>query len=371
MKDDSLLSSASQFYEKQQSNERRKKLARLGRGHLSHKNSIHLPFEHENMSENQKNQFKYLFQIPMIITDPKIVQRRQTYEIFSKDAHLEQFYLQLKKAKGIAKTIGRKTDYKEVVSQINNNKIQDGFVHKFRREQGLIYTNQLWSQQQINQVYDQSRLKELSELLQMKKIKISKEDQIKQFEKVFVNKHKQDDYNPAHLIKNLKQAFSDDIPNCLDDSPQPLPTQKLESSKSHYQFEVSTKQSRAQSRNFSQNRETRPQTRDFSVFSKRGSTSHILKRKSILVDDNFYSIFTNTPQYKLQNIIFDTQKASSETKNIIKQVGSFEKNEKTLEENKIQQRFNHVKVKRIQVAVQQNKDRQLNSHVIARLYEQK
>lgn len=39
------------------------------------------------------DKFKYLFSVPNIITDPKLIERRKTFEAFSKNANLELYYM--------------------------------------------------------------------------------------------------------------------------------------------------------------------------------------------------------------------------------------------------------------------------------------
>ncbi|CAD8127819.1 unnamed protein product [Paramecium sonneborni] len=173
------------------------------------KNSVHF----EDMSQikrkekgnkliqNECDKFKYLFQIPNIISDPKLVQRRKTFETFTKNANLELYYMHLKKASGIARSISQKADYKEVIAKIHNNKIQDQFVHKLQKNKGLILTNELWSNKLLSQVSDQSRLKELSQMLQLQKIKQNSEEQLQNYEQYFKQFLKQKCQNELDIRK--------------------------------------------------------------------------------------------------------------------------------------------------------------------------
>lgn len=75
------------------------------------KSSVHFEEIKEEISKPKANEppkiekFKYLFQIPNIISDPKLVQRRRTFETFTKNANLDLYYMHLKKASGIARSI--------------------------------------------------------------------------------------------------------------------------------------------------------------------------------------------------------------------------------------------------------------------------
>lgn len=51
------------------------------------------------LKSDTSKKFTHIFNVPFIITDQNFLSRRKTYEVFTKDAYLELYYLQLKKAR--------------------------------------------------------------------------------------------------------------------------------------------------------------------------------------------------------------------------------------------------------------------------------
>ncbi|CAK92237.1 unnamed protein product (macronuclear) [Paramecium tetraurelia] len=229
------------------------------------KNSVHFQDisqihkkDRSKILQNDTDKFKYLFQIPNIISDPKLVQRRKTFETFTKNANLDLYYMHLKKASGIARSISQKADYKEVIAKIHNNKMQDQFVHKLHKNKGFILTNELWSNKLVSQVSDQSRLKELSQMLQLQKIKLNSEEQLQNYEQYFKQFVKSKCQNEMEVRRGeVSKAFND-----LDD-------------------QATLDQTYKDSRVLSRNQSVPMKQTDQSFFSREIMTAQVSKKRGV------------------------------------------------------------------------------------------
>ncbi|CAD8149724.1 unnamed protein product [Paramecium pentaurelia] len=315
---------------------------------------------------NSKYKFKYLFQIPQIMNNSKLQSRKKTYEIFTKNSQLEQYYLQLKKtSSNSVDTIQSKANYKDILSQISNNKVHDTYQHQNKKNNGVIYTNELWSQKLRNQISEQSRLKELSELLEMNKIKMSYDEQLQNFQEYFVKKTKpkketisdmQQIISTAFLSENQKESKIQNENQYK--KPQTLNIQTY--FKPHIDeqtFDYSTKHSRIGSRKHSQG--YRPQSQEYSIFSRRAST---FKNK---LNDEMTTQFNHidTPNDKLRFIIEDSCKENESTKTTVSKINNFLKSEKEDQESIKKQKIQFQQVKALNNAIKIKKQRETNSHI--------
>ncbi|CAD8127919.1 unnamed protein product [Paramecium sonneborni] len=284
-----------------------------------HKNSVH--FEdvssikkketNNKISQNESDKFKYLFQIPNIISDPKLVQRRKTFETFTKNANLDLYYMHLKKASGIARSISQKADYKEVIAKIHNNKMQDQFVHKLHKNKGLILTNELWSNKLLSQVSDQSRLKELSQMLQLQKIKQNSEEQLQHYEQYFKQFLKQKCQNELDLRKGeTSKAFND-----LDE-------------------QATLDQTYKDSRILSRNQSVPLKQTDQSFFSREILTAQLNKKRRVAESQH--------SSYKLSELLKLSNEEIHSTQGVVIRLKRF-----TKEEAEIQDKPKHIRIRKL------------------------
>ncbi|CAD8073461.1 unnamed protein product [Paramecium primaurelia] len=138
------------------------------------------------MSKEQ-NKFKHILLVPNIVSDQAFLQRHKTFQTYVKKAHSDLYYLQLKKIGGLRKSIAEKADYGQVLQQIKSNRLQNEYLNLQKKNQGFMYNNQLWSDKYYNQIYQMTRLSQLSEVLSKQKTK-GRDQLIKDFE-VYFNKH--------------------------------------------------------------------------------------------------------------------------------------------------------------------------------------
>ncbi|CAD8163201.1 unnamed protein product [Paramecium octaurelia] len=138
------------------------------------------------MSKEQ-NKFKHILLVPNIVSDQAFLQRHKTFQTYVKKAHSDLYYLQLKKIGGLRKSIAEKADYGQVLQQIKSNRLQNEYLNQQKKNQGFMYNNQLWSDKYYNQIYQMTRLSQLSEVLSKQKTK-GRDQLIKDFE-VYFNKH--------------------------------------------------------------------------------------------------------------------------------------------------------------------------------------
>ncbi|CAD8078014.1 unnamed protein product [Paramecium sonneborni] len=138
------------------------------------------------MSKEQ-NKFKHILLVPNIVSDQTFLQRHKTFQTYVKKAHSDLYYLQLKKMGGLRKSIAEKADYGQVLQQIKSNRLQNEYLNQQKKNQGFMYNNQLWSDKYYNQIYQMTRLSQLSEVLSKQKTK-AKDQLIKDFE-IYFNKH--------------------------------------------------------------------------------------------------------------------------------------------------------------------------------------
>ncbi|CAD8067899.1 unnamed protein product [Paramecium sonneborni] len=339
---------------------------------ITQENKIELQDQMKQAVGDSKFKFKYLFQIPQIINNPKLVQRKKTYEIFTKNSSLEQYYLQLKKASsGAAKTISSKADYKDILSQISNNKVQDNYQHQFKQNNGVIYTNELWSQKLRNQIYDQSRLKELSELLEMNKIKMSYEEQIMNFQEYFIKKLKPKKQSITEMKQIIESAFySENLQSQKNDINKEVKQQHkslisyFKSQNEDQTQEFSTKHSRMASRNQSQG--IRPQSQEMSFLSRRASTSQQNHRMMMVPQFSTLNSPINSPVNRLESIVQDTKCENQSTKQTIKQINNFIKKENEIQEKLRDDRMKKYRVQALNNAIKLKKNRETNSHIVNR-----
>ncbi|CAD8155910.1 unnamed protein product [Paramecium pentaurelia] len=138
------------------------------------------------MSKEQ-NKFKHILLVPNIVSDQAFLQRHKTFQTYVKKAHSDLYYLQLKKIGGLRKSIAEKADYGQVLQQIKSNRLQNDYMNQQKKNQGFMYNNQLWSDKYYNQIYQMTRLSQLSEVLSKQKTK-GRDQLIKDFE-IYFNKH--------------------------------------------------------------------------------------------------------------------------------------------------------------------------------------
>ncbi|CAD8164253.1 unnamed protein product [Paramecium octaurelia] len=138
------------------------------------------------MSKEQ-NKFKHILLVPNIVSDQAFLQRHKTFQTYVKKAHSDLYYLQLKKIGGLRKSIAEKADYGQVLQQIKSNRLQNEYLNQQKKNQGFMYNNQLWSDKYYNQIYQMTRLSQLSEVLSKQKTK-GRDQLIKDFE-IYFNKH--------------------------------------------------------------------------------------------------------------------------------------------------------------------------------------
>ncbi|CAK83659.1 unnamed protein product (macronuclear) [Paramecium tetraurelia] len=218
------------------------------------KNSVHFQDisqihkkDRSKILQNDTDKFKYLFQIPNIISDPKLVQRRKTFETFTKNANLDLYYMHLKKASGIARSISQKADYKEVIAKIHNNKMQDQFVHKLHKNKGFILTNELWS----------NKLS-CHKCCNLQKIKLNSEEQLQNYEQYFKQFVKSKCQNEMEVRRGeVSKAFND-----LDD-------------------QATLDQTYKDSRVLSRNQSVPMKQTDQSFFSREIMTAQVSKKRGV------------------------------------------------------------------------------------------
>ncbi|CAD8155369.1 unnamed protein product [Paramecium octaurelia] len=316
---------------------------------------------------NSKYKFKYLFQIPQIMNNSKLQSRKKTYEIFTKNSQLEQYYLQLKRtASNSVNTIQSKADYKDIISQISNNKVHDTYQHQNKQNNGVIYTNELWSQKLRNQISEQSRLKELSELLEMNKIKMSYDEQLQNFQEYFVKKTKLKKESISDMQEIVSKAFLSESQKEIQTQgdnqfkkPQALNIQTY--FKPHLEeqtLDYSTKHSRLGSRKHSQG--YRPQSQEYSIFSRRGSAVNV-KTNDDMASTQFNH--TDTPNDKLRFIIEDSFKENQSTKITVSKINNFIRSEKEDQESIKQKKLQLQQAKALNNAIKIKKQRAKNSHI--------
>ncbi|CAK94368.1 unnamed protein product (macronuclear) [Paramecium tetraurelia] len=269
-----------------------------------HKSSVHFQDSNQinkkdksKLIQNEADKFKYLFQIPNIISDPKLVQRRKTFETFTKNSNLDIYYMHLKKASGIARSISQKADYQEVM--------QDQFVHKLHKNKGYILTNELWSNKLLSQVSGQSRLRELSSMLQLQKIKMNSEEQLKNYEQYFKQ------------FVQVKCQDKGDMSKALNDIDDQIT------------LDQSNKESRVQSRNHS----VPMKQTDQSFFSREIMTAQMDKKRAI------HSLHSIT---KIAELLKQSNEEVQSTQEVVSKLRRF-----TKEEAEIQNKPKQLRIRRL------------------------
>ncbi|CAD8127375.1 unnamed protein product [Paramecium sonneborni] len=179
----------------------------------------------EFKKQTAKEKFKHILQVPLIVTDKQFLRRRKTFQTYTKNATLDLYYLQLKKAKGLGQSISEKADYNQVIQQTKNNRIQNEYLNTFKKNQGVMYDNTLWSDRYYNGIIQQSRLSNLQKVLQRNKFK-GREELLTQFEQFFASKQLVPTAQKSvpELIKEITNAFGDVHPlNTEQDEKQEAP----------------------------------------------------------------------------------------------------------------------------------------------------
>ncbi|CAD8128075.1 unnamed protein product [Paramecium sonneborni] len=171
----------------------------------------------EFKKKTAKDKFKHILQVPLIVTDKQFLRRRKTFQTYTKNATLDLYYLQLKKAKGLGKTISEKADYNQVIQQTKNNRLQNEYFNTFKKNQGVMYDNTLWSDRYYNGIIQQSRLANLQKVLQRNKFK-GREELLAQFEQFFASKQLVPTARKSvpELIKEVSNAFGEVLPKTED-----------------------------------------------------------------------------------------------------------------------------------------------------------
>ncbi|CAD8209342.1 unnamed protein product [Paramecium octaurelia] len=171
----------------------------------------------EFKKKTAKDKFKHILQVPLIVTDKQFLRRRKTFQTYTKNATLDLYYLQLKKAKGLGKSISEKADYNQVIQQTKNNRLQNEYLNTFKKNQGIMYDNTLWSDRYYNGIIQQSRLANLQKVLQRNKFK-GREELLAQFEQFFASKQLVLGAKKSvpELIKEISNAFGEGMPKDTD-----------------------------------------------------------------------------------------------------------------------------------------------------------
>ncbi|CAD8199118.1 unnamed protein product [Paramecium octaurelia] len=290
-----------------------------------HKSSVHFQDGNQfkkkdrcKQIQNETDKFKYLFQIPNIISDPKLVRRRKTFETFTKNSNLDIYYMHLKKASGIARSISQRADYQEVVAKIHNNKMQDQFVHKLHKNKGYILTNELWSNKLLSQVSDQSRLRELSSMLQLQKIKLNSEEQLKNYEQYFKQ------------FVQAKCQDKGDVSKALNDIDDQIT------------LDQSNKDSRVQSRNHS----VPMKQTDQSFFSREIMTAQIDKKRAI------HSLHSTM---KMAELLKQSSEEVQSTQEVVSKLRRFAKEEAEIQNKPRQLRLRRVFAEQLNNVIKNSK----------------
>ncbi|KAM3130064.1 hypothetical protein pb186bvf_017862 [Paramecium bursaria] len=156
--------------------------------------------------KSRSDKFQTLLNVPVVISDPKFVNRRKTFEVFTKNKQLDLYLHHLKKAQ--SSTISKKATYQEVIQQTQNSKMQSQFTSSYKKNLAGIHNNTLWSDKYQNMISNMSRLRELTQILEQNKMK-SKEELLLEWEQYFSKKTNipRQAKSVNDLVTDMKYAF--------------------------------------------------------------------------------------------------------------------------------------------------------------------
>ncbi|CAD8114682.1 unnamed protein product [Paramecium primaurelia] len=276
-----------------------------------------------------KDKFKHILQVPLIVTDKQFLRRRKTFQTYTKNATLDLYYLQLKKAKGLGKSISEKADYNQVIQQTKNNRLQNEYLNTFKKNQGIMYDNTLWSDRYYNGIIQQSRLANLQKVLQRNKFK-GREELLAQFEQFFASKQLVPGAKKSvpELIKEISTAFGDVIPKDTEqDDKQEAHVRDKSLDLQRNEITINTRPCTQQAA-LRTSTEPRPQTHHnyYSQYSKpsfdlidtntRCSTNQVKQRK-----------FKQNAVQRIKHILTQTDDVQLENKQVFKQLQTFQDQE--------------------------------------------